>query len=151
MWLLPLPFRGGEGSLYKSLPGVYATALGVTPRVSLNSSLHSRSKESKMTNQNPESRLRRLWRKELRPLLITALVLFSLRSSLADWSDVPTGSMKPTMMGDNRDDSFDSRYYGTVERNRIVGRATAVALSFDRKRYWLPRWDRFFTSLEPKS
>ena len=54
------------------------------------------------------------------------------------------------MMGDNRDDSFDSRYYGTVERNSIVGRATAVALSFDRKRYWLPRWDRFFTSLEPK-
>lgn len=220
------------------------------------------------------------WRKEIRPLLILALVLFSIRSSLADWNDVPTGSMKPTilegdrifvnklaydlkvpftklhiaewsnpkcgdivvffsphdekrlvkrvvglpgdtielrhnallingqavdyrpiaeellrdvptsertthvyaseklpgqthpvaafpgvralrdfgpvrvsegeyfMMGDNRDDSFDSRYWGAVERKRIVGRATAVVLSFDKKNYWSPRWGRFFTTLQ---
>ena len=226
------------------------------------------------------SRLRRLWRQEIRSLVILMLVLFAIRSSLADWSDVPTGSMKPTivegdrvyvnklaydlkvpfttwhiaewsnprrgdivvffsphdgkrlikrvvglpgdtielrndglvinglpvryepipkellrdvspadrgskvyaaeqlgdrphavaatpavpavrnfgpyrvpeghyfMMGDNRDDSFDSRFYGAVERKRIVGRATAVALSFDRSNYWVPRWDRFFTSLD---
>ncbi len=219
------------------------------------------------------------WRKEIRSWLVIGLVVFSLRSSLADWNDVPTGSMKPTilegnrvfvnklaydlkvpfttrhlaewsdphrgdivvffsphdgkrlvkrvvglpgdtielrndslvlngqpvsyqpiaeellrdvaamdrsrqiyaqeqlpgqrhlvaaipsvramrdfgpyrvpegsyfMMGDNRDDSFDSRYYGPVERRRIVGQATAVVLSFDRARYWLPRWQRFFTSL----
>ena len=225
------------------------------------------------------SRARRYWRKEIRPLLILALVLCSVRSSLADWNDVPTGSMKPTilegdrvyvnklaydlkvpfttlhvaewsapkrgdvvvffspadgkrlvkrviglpgdtielrqdalllngqpveygpvaaeklrdvsaadlnqqvfatenlakrthlvaaipavpakrdfgpctvpaanyfMMGDNRDDSFDSRFFGTVERKRIVGRATSIVLSFDRQNYWWPRWDRFFTSL----
>jgi signal peptidase I len=229
---------------------------------------------------NLRSRARQWWRKEIRPLLVLGLVVCSLRSSLADWSDVPTGSMKPTilegdrvyvnklaydlkvpfttwhvaewsnpqrgdivvffspkdgirlvkrviglpgdtlelrnnalilngkpveyhpiaegllrdvaaadkdshtfaaeqlpgqthtvaawpavparrdfgpyvvpvgkyfMMGDNRDDSFDSRYFGPVERKRIVGRATAVALSFDRSHYWLPRWDRFFSSLE---
>jgi signal peptidase I len=225
------------------------------------------------------SRARHWWRKEIRPMLILGLVIFSLRSSLADWSDVPTGSMKPTivegdrvyvnklaydlkvpfttwhlaewnnpkrgeiavffsphdgkrlvkrvvglpgdtlelrhnvlilngrqvdyepirqellpdlepaerttqvfaaeqlpgqthavaaipsvaakrdfgpylvpegnyfMMGDNRDNSFDSRYYGSVDRRRIIGRATAVVLSFDRKNCWLPRWHRFFTSL----
>ena len=225
------------------------------------------------------SRARQLWRKEIRPLLILALVLFSIRSSLADWNDVPTGSMKPTilegdrifvnklaydlkvpfttwhlaewsnpqrgdvvvfysphdgkrlvkrvvglpgdtielrndalilngqpvpykpiaedllrevapqdlsrsvfaiedlpgqshrvaaipaapalrnfgpfqvpadryfMMGDNRDDSFDSRYYGAVERKQIVGHATAIVLSLDRQRCWLPRWHRFFVSL----
>jgi signal peptidase I len=226
------------------------------------------------------ARARYWWRKEIRWWLIIGLVVFSIRSSLADWSDVPTGSMKPTiiegdrvfvnklaydlklpfttrhlaewnsphrgdivvffsprdgqrlvkrvvglpgdlielrrdglvlngqpveykpiaedlvrdlapadrarqvyamedlpgqrhavaaipsvpalrnfgpsrvpegyyfMMGDNRDDSFDSRYFGPVERRRIVGQATAVVLSFDRARYWLPRWQRFFTSLD---
>jgi signal peptidase I len=221
----------------------------------------------------------RWWRVEIRPLLILGLVVFSIRSSLADWNDVPSGSMKPTilegdrvyvnklaydlkvpfttfhllewanpqrgdivvfyspydgtrlikrviglpgdtvelrndnlilngkpleyqhfesdslpdltasdrashifaneelpgrahavaawpgvsarrdfgpfkvpagqyfMMGDNRDDSFDSRYYGPVERKRIVGHATATVLSFDRNHYWLPRWHRFFTTL----
>jgi signal peptidase I len=52
------------------------------------------------------------------------------------------------MMGDNRDNSFDSRYFGTVERTRIVGRATGVVLSLDKSNYWLPRTKRFFKSLD---
>lgn len=236
-----------------------------------------------MDAKSLRSRARRWWRQEIRPLLILGLIIFSVRSSLADWSDVPTGSMKPTilegdrifvnklaydlkvpfttwhvaqwrnprrgdvvvfssprdgtrlvkrviglpgdvielredalivngrpvryqsiaaerlpdvapadrashifaveqlpehahfvaafpavpamrnfgpaqvptgdyfMMGDNRDDSFDSRYFGPVERRRIVGRATAVAVSFDRQHYWRPRWQRFFRSLDRAS
>jgi signal peptidase I len=41
---------------------------------------------------------RRIWKRELRPLLITGLVIFSVRSSFADWNNVPTGSMKPTII-----------------------------------------------------
>lgn len=226
------------------------------------------------------SRIRRWWQQEIRPALIVMLVLFSVRSSLADWNDVPSGSMKPTilegdrifvnkvaydlkvpfttwhlaewanpqrgdivvfysprdgtrlvkrvvglpgdvvelrneqlvingnpvnyaplnagisnqlpeaerqaslfateqlpahahavmatprlpakrsfgpfqvpeghyfMMGDNRDNSFDSRYFGVVERKRIVGKATAVVLSLDRSHYRYPRWQRTFQPLD---
>ena len=51
------------------------------------------------------------------------------------------------LMGDNRDESFDSRYFGPVSRDRIVGRATVVAASVDPERHFLPRWDRFFREL----
>ncbi len=51
------------------------------------------------------------------------------------------------MLGDNRDNSLDSRVYGSVPRAQIVGRATAVVLSFDRERWLAPRWERFFTAM----
>lgn len=218
-------------------------------------------------------------RREARPLLVTALVIFAFRSAIADWNDVPTGSMKPTimegdrifvnklaydlkvpfttrhlaqwgdpqrgdvvvfyspkdgkrlvkrtiglpgdtielrneklfvngtaldysglkqqfidelpaaeqprheyaseslgdhlhpvmvtpavpavrsfgpvkvpdgqffMMGDNRDDSYDSRFFGCVKRSQILGRATAVAISLDHSSYMEPRWHRFLTAL----
>ena len=51
------------------------------------------------------------------------------------------------MMGDNRDNSNDSRFWGTVQRSRIVGRASMVVISLDRQHYFEPRWHRFFTEL----
>jgi len=236
-----------------------------------------------MDAQSLRKRAGELWRKEFRPLLIMALVMFAARSSFADWNTVPTGSMKPTilegdrifvnklaydlkvpfttlhiaewsapkrgdivvfyspkdgtrlvkrtvglpgdtvelrankliingetveykpiaeelladvsstdrsiseyateqlpgrshsvaaipalparrdfgpiqvpagcyfMMGDNRDNSYDSRYFGAVKRNRILGHATAVIASLDADHHWRPRWDRFFSSLDPKA
>jgi signal peptidase I len=233
-----------------------------------------------MKTSTLRSRAYRYWQREIRPLLILALILFSVRSSLADWNVVPTGSMKPTilegdrvfvnklaydlkipfttwhlaewadprrgdivvffsphdetrlvkrvvglpgdlielrneelvingkpvdygelgaqisdqlataerrqslfsaerlpghghaimqtpnlpakrsfepirvpeghyfMMGDNRDNSFDSRYFGMVERRRIVGKATDVVLSLDKAHYSLPRSKRFFRPLD---
>ncbi len=233
----------------------------------------------------PEKRTRKprsgwviLWREWLRPLLLIAVVMFSFRSAVADWNDVPTGSMKPTIlegdrifinkiaydlkfpfttwrlaewddpnwgdivvlrspedgkrlvkrvvglpgdvieirggrlyangepasylrleqeivdqidrelqpaflfanevvagrrhpvmitlgspgtsyepytvpesqyfvMGDNRNNSRDSRWFGAVDRSAILGRATAVALSVDPERHYMPRWERFFSRL----
>lgn len=51
------------------------------------------------------------------------------------------------LMGDNRDESYDSRHFGLVERELIVGRALAVAGSVDPDHHFLPRWQRFFTEL----
>lgn len=219
------------------------------------------------------------WKKELLPLLIMALVLFAFRSAVADWYDVPTGSMKPTilegdrvfvhktaydlkvpftkwhlaewgnpkrgdivvcfspedgirlvkrvvavpgdrieltgnrlfvngvaaeygplesdvikdmptqevlhyqfaeetvagrshpvmfipavqshnsfpeqtvpagqyfMMGDNRDNSKDSRYFGYVPRKEIMGEAVGIAISFEKDAWFKARWSRFFSEL----
>ncbi len=51
------------------------------------------------------------------------------------------------MMGDNRDDSSDSRVIGAVPREAIYGRAHAIAFSLDYERYYFPRLGRFFTDL----
>lgn len=51
------------------------------------------------------------------------------------------------VMGDNRNNSRDSRWFGAVDRSAILGRATAIALSVDRERHYMPRWSRFFTRL----
>jgi len=47
------------------------------------------------------------------------------------------------MMGDNRDNSADSRYFGPVPRLLVVGRAHHLVLSVAFKEDWLPRWERF--------
>jgi len=51
------------------------------------------------------------------------------------------------VLGDNRDNSADSRYIGLVPRRNIVGRATRVVVSLDPDRYDLPRSGRLFSSL----
>lgn len=51
------------------------------------------------------------------------------------------------VMGDNRGESFDSRYFGTVDRAQILGRATMVAASVDPERHYRPRWERFLHKL----
>ena len=51
------------------------------------------------------------------------------------------------VMGDNRDQSRDSRFFGFVSRDKIVGRSSFVVLSVDPDHYYLPRWRRFFQSL----
>ena len=51
------------------------------------------------------------------------------------------------VLGDNRDNSADSRFYGFIPRDEIVGNAKTVVLSLDYDDYYIPRADRFFHPL----
>ena len=50
-------------------------------------------------------------------------------------------------LGDNRDNSSDSRVIGFVPRDEIIGRAKTVVMSVDYDRYYMPRGDRFWKAL----
>ena len=69
------------------------------------------------------------------------------RRALRSFGPITVAAGEYFMMGDSRDNSFDSRFSGTVKRDQIVGRASAVLASFDLSRYLLPRIKRFGRSL----
>ena len=57
------------------------------------------------------------------------------------------------VLGDNRDASDDSRYWGSIPLNQIVGQASLIWLSLDFQKKWggnrypQVRWKRVFTTL----
>lgn len=55
------------------------------------------------------------------------------------------------MMGDNRDNSLDSRYWGFVPEDHIVGTPMFVIISFDEDKPLFSgiRWNRIFKDANP--
>ncbi|NRD20512.1 signal peptidase I [Winogradskyella eckloniae] len=55
------------------------------------------------------------------------------------------------MMGDNRHNSIDSRYWGFVPYNHVFGKPVFIWMSIDGInegiKNWRPRWDRIFTTV----
>ena len=51
------------------------------------------------------------------------------------------------VLGDNRDNSGDSRYFGFVPLGNITGRSSRVLYSIDANDYYLPRWGRTLEAL----
>ena len=72
-----------------------------------------------------KERWRNFVRHDAKPLLITVLVLSAFRSAIADWNDVPTGSMKPTIL----------------EGDRVFVNKLAYDLKFPFTTWHLAQWD----------
>ena len=69
----------------------------------------------------------------------------TVRSAGYDYRDnFPRRTITPGelfMMGDNRDNSNDSRFWGTVAMDLVKGRAMFIYWSWNGERHW-PRWNR---------
>jgi signal peptidase I len=69
-------------------------------------------------------------------------------SAIRNFGPVTVPQHKYFVMGDNRDNSRDSRYFGFVERPAIIGKAKGIILSFDITDKFQPRFKRFFASVD---
>jgi len=82
------------------------------------------------------------------------------RTHVVQWLELPSGSGRDSfgplvvpaghylMLGDNRDDSADSRYFGLVPRELLIGRAVRILVSADIEGNWTPRFARFGEALK---
>ncbi len=69
-------------------------------------------------------------------------------TKLANLSKTTLPEGKYFIIGDNRDNSLDSRTYGFVDRDLIVGKVSHVIASFNTFNYCIPRCERFFSKLK---
>ena len=77
-----------------------------------------------------------------------AVMATSTRSAMRSFGPVTVPADNYIMIGDNRDNSADSRYFGFVHRKNIIGKASTVVTSLDRGNFYLPRSNRWFKKLQ---
>lgn len=65
-------------------------------------------------------------------------------SHLANFAPMLVPEGQYLALGDNRDNSADSRVIGFVPRQEIIGRSRQVVVSFNYDNYFIPRKERFF-------
>lgn len=88
------------------------------------------------------------WMAWQRGHLVDSVDVEAYRPTRDDWGPIVIPEDRYFMLGDNRDSSLDSRYWGLLERWRLEGRAMFIYFSYDRTSSrpfpWILeiRWDR---------
>ncbi len=77
-----------------------------------------------------------------------AMMLQPTRQARRSFGEITLPRDQYFVMGDNRDNSRDSRFFSFVPRDQILGQAVGLAFSLDYDRWYAPRWERFLRGLD---
>ena len=95
-------------------------------------------------NYFPKGPLLTPWSKSIKDEYFQFLVIDGIPAN--EWTEYKVSQNYYWAMGDNRDNSLDSRYWGYIPENNILGEALFTYFSLDLDS-WMPRWDRIGTVL----
>jgi signal peptidase I len=103
-------------------------------------------------NANADAYQRERMRRWQTPHLVSGVRPETYHPDLNNWGPIVVPADSFFMMGDNRDGSYDGRYWGFLPRANVRGRPLIVYYSYDGNTYKpLPfvtniRWGRIFTT-----